>query len=374
MSPAQHLQICTSAEGKLLSPGQKRFNTLVRQIEESRQTLAQWHENTTLYAQAHHRRVQPLADKCLAMRSQWAFALDTLLDQTRWTPQERTLLSEQICRAASELLETQGNTLDPALQALFDKHSEHDFETEQQHARLATKDMMEAMTGFDLGEDTDICSDQELMRRMQEALAQQAANAQEHASHRNEAPRSKRANAGQKKQEAQAQLTLQSVREVFRKLASALHPDREIDPIQRDAKTALMQKVNQAYAARDLLTLLELQLQIEQIDATYLAGASTERLKHYNKVLTEQLAELRSELERAEMQFKARFSIEHKPGSPSLNPTQLLRLLDISAKNLRAELAHHHQNLCQLSDKAAVKNWLKHERKRAASEALFGFF
>jgi hypothetical protein len=58
----------------------------------------------------------------------------------------------------------------------------------------------------------------------------------------------------------------QSVRDIFRKLTSQLHPDREPDAAERARKTALMQRVNVAYAANDLLALLELQLEVEQID------------------------------------------------------------------------------------------------------------
>jgi hypothetical protein len=62
--------------------------------------------------------------------------------------------------------------------------------------------------------------------------------------------------------------------------------------------------LNQAYAANDLLTLLELQLQIEQIDAGHIAAANAQRLKHYNQVLKEQLDELRAEIEHVEMGFR----------------------------------------------------------------------
>jgi len=63
-----------------------------------------------------------------------------------------------------------------------------------------------------------------------------------------------------------AQGGTRAVREVFRKLASELHPDRETDPAEHARKTELMQRVNQTYKAGDLLALLELQLSIEQID------------------------------------------------------------------------------------------------------------
>lgn len=61
-----------------------------------------------------------------------------------------------------------------------------------------------------------------------------------------------------------------------------------------------MQQINQAYAADDLLTLLETQLQIEQVDTRQIAGINTQRLRHYNKVLAEQLTELRAETARVE--------------------------------------------------------------------------
>ena len=49
----------------------------------------------------------------------------------------------------------------------------------------------------------------------------------------------------------------QSVRDVYRKLVSALHPDREADGAERERKTALMQRANQAYERNDLLELLD---------------------------------------------------------------------------------------------------------------------
>ena len=80
----------------------------------------------------------------------------------------------------------------------------------------------------------------------------------------------------------------QTVRELFRRLASALHPDREPDVAERARKTGLMQRVNQAYARNDVMELLAIQIEIEQIDATHLAKASEERLGHFCTVLAEQ--------------------------------------------------------------------------------------
>jgi hypothetical protein len=86
------------------------------------------------------------------------------------------------------------------------------------------------------------------------------------------------------------------VRDIFRKLASALHPDRETDSAKRGRKTALMQRANVAYAANDLLGLLELQLEANQIDQTGLDNLDDDRIKQYNRILDGQAGEIKAEI------------------------------------------------------------------------------
>ena len=100
------------------------------------------------------------------------------------------------------------------------------------------------------------------------------------------------------------------MREVYRKLASAMHPDRETDPDERERKTVLMQRVNHAYGQRNLLELLQLQLELEHIDASTLNTLTADRLKHYNRVLTEQLDELKQEVFDQEQGFKLQFNLD----------------------------------------------------------------
>lgn len=352
----QGLQISARAGSAALTPEQKRFNTLIRQIDQARRRLATWQEQTPLYAQAYTQLIVPLMKDLAAEQRSWAFGLDRLLAQPGWTRAERDTLRELLCDAAAELLsEDEGDAPDAALKALFDKHAEVDFDTEQQQSRLALKDMVETVTGMDLGDD-DIASDADLFKRMQQHLADDDAAAQAE-----EPPRRRRKSKALQQREAEAQLATQSVREVFRKLASALHPDRESDDSARQAKTALMQKANQAYAANDLLTLLELQLQVEQVDAGHIAQASTQRVRHYNKVLAEQLDELKAEIDRVEMGFRMDFGLE--PGL-GLNPNKLFGSIEAQARDMRAGLALRRQQLRKLDDRVGMKRWLKRQRQR----------
>jgi hypothetical protein len=355
------IQIWARAGSTALTPEQKRFNTLIRQIDQARRTLAAWQEQVPLYAQAYMQLIVPLAKELAAEQRLWAFGLDRLLAQPGWTKAERDTLRELLCDATAELL-SEGDEPDAALKALFDKHAEVDFDTEQQQSRLALKDMVETMTGMDLGDD-DIASDEELFKRMHKGVADDLAAAQAQ-----EPPRRSRQNKAQQRRETEAQLATQSVREVFRKLASALHPDRETDASTRQAKTALMQKANQAYASNDLLTLLELQLQVEQVDAGHIASASAPRIRHYNRVLAEQLDELKAEIDRVEFGFRMDFGLE--PGF-GLNPKKLFGSLDAQAKDMGAGLALRRQELRKLDDRVGMKRWLKRQRQRLR-EPFFG--
>jgi PIN domain nuclease of toxin-antitoxin system len=357
MSRIDALQISTGEAGPALTPQHKRFNTLIRQIGQARQTLASWLDGIDDYRQAHAKVLLPLQAELTAARRQWVFALDELLDQRGWTKAQRNTLGEMVCETAGELLHAGGDD-DAALKALFAKHAEVDFDTERQEMALAMKAMTEAVTGLDLGDDEGIATQDDLLKRMQQELKQQAAAEQAEQAERDAKLARRRKSAAQQRREAEAQQATQSLREIYRKLASALHPDRETDEQQRQVKTALMQKVNQAYAADDLLTLLELQLQIEQIDADHMANTSVERLKHYNKVLGEQLAQLREQIQSVDLGFRIEFGL---PAGWGLNPRQLDQVLEQNSRDLHAELSRQQHDLRMLADPAATKRWLKRQ-------------
>jgi PIN domain nuclease of toxin-antitoxin system len=244
-----------------------------------------------------------------------------------------------LCDAAGDLLAVNGGDAD--LQKLFSKHAGVDFDTDQKEFMLAVKDMTETLTGLDLG-DEDIESETDLFERMRRTMHEQMTAEAERSAKRARPAR----NAAQQRREAEAQQAMHSMREIFRKLASALHPDRETDDSRRQAKTELMQQVNQAYAANDLLKLLELQLQIEQIDIAHIASASTQKLKHYNKVLAEQLAELNAEIEHIELGFCIEFDLDP---ATRLNPRKLGPLLEQNTRELRGVLAQQQGSIRMLA-------------------------
>ena len=364
MPPTQALQISAVQAGPALTPAQKRFNTLIRQIEKARQTLAAWQDGIATYRRAPAEGLQPLQEQLLDGHRQWVLALDAALGRPGWTKAERTTLRELLCEAAGELLD---GGEDAEMKVLFNKHADVDFDTEQRDAMRTMKSLAEAMTGLDLGDDEGLDSDADLIARMRQGLREQAAAEEAGQAERTTKAAPRRKSTAQQRREAEAQQATQSVREVYRKLASALHPDRETDERQREAKTALMQRVNQAYEAQDLLTLLELQLQIEQIDESHIANAGEQRLKHYNKVLGEQLAELKAEVQDIEMGFCMEFGLE--PGW-GLTPRKLGQVLEQTSRQWRAELSEQQRELRMLGDTATTKRWLKRVRQERREDEL----
>jgi uncharacterized protein (DUF2164 family) len=143
------------------------------------------------------------------------------------------------------------------------------------------------------------------------------------------------------------------VREVYRKLASALHPDRETEVAERNRKTQLMQRVNQAYERNDLLALLGLQIEIEQIDAEHLAQVSDARLGHYNRVLKEQLAQLRAEIAMCIAPFQAMLDLP--PWSAKPTPALVEQYLEADMTAVRAMLDELRQDLVAFKDPARLR-------------------
>jgi hypothetical protein len=374
MTRPHALQITTQADAHELGPEQKRFNKLNQQIEQTKQKLAAWQESIPPFLGAHRERTTPLADALLNTHREWVLALDRVLDDSRWTKTERATLRETLCDGAWHLLNG-AETPDPEVQAVYDKHAEDPFAQAKADERQALLDLIREDTGLDLGEEAAQWNDDELLARvhqkMRERAAQQADHEAAHAQAQGHSgappPSPRKPSKAQARQQAEAELSAQSLREIYRKLASALHPDREPDAQKREARTALMQRVNQAYDRKDLLTLLQLQLETAQICANDIATTAPARLKLYNKALADQLADIKEELRRVEMGFRMDFDV---PPDITVRPDKLVVVLEAIVGDLRHSQLTFERDLRAFKDPAATKRWIKAERERARMDAM----
>lgn len=300
---------------KPASKAEKTFQQLIARIETKREQLLHWQAYLPRHNQRVTDEIEPLQARLREGRRKMVDVIDELLSRPRHalrlTRLERTKLAQLLTDIAGGLLDESG---DAVLEGLFDKHSEVSYRQIERSRMAMTESMLSDVFGLDLDDEHGAASTEELLALAQRKVAERVEQEQRLAELHEEnetrpAGRSKgsagsagsaaKASAAEARREAAAKEVSQSLRDVYRKLVSALHPDREPDALERQRKTLLMQRVNQAYDANDLLTLLGLQLEIEQIDAGHMASLTPQRLAHYNQILREQLAELEAELARS---------------------------------------------------------------------------
>lgn len=303
------LQIRPGAGQPVLSAQQSQFNLLVQDVASWRAALAGWQERFDRL----HRTVEPLRRDLHAAWRAWVLALEDASHHPGLTRAERAQLVELVREAADDL-----------------RHAEADDASAVDHHDL---------------------------EHLAEDWEHQAAAA---AAQRAERAAKRRSAAARKRSKQATQAVSHSLRDVYRRLASVLHPDREPDASVRARKTALMQQANDAYAAGNLLALLELQLQAEEVDAAQLAAGDQRRLAHFVTLLQGQLADLQAEVRRLESDFRA--AVGAAPGQ-GLQPRKADRLISSEAQALRGELVLLRRQVKELSDVEATKEWLRAQRK-----------
>ncbi|MGV8893536.1 MAG: molecular chaperone DnaJ [Burkholderiaceae bacterium] len=353
-SSSKVVKITQKTSSASLSRAQKLFNKLIKKIEVQRQQLRAWQTAIPLYQQKHAGEFAPLLETYDQHRAQLVALFDRAYHDKIFSKTDREKLADIISHIASELLAQKD---DLELKSLFNKYNENDFDTQSDEVKADVKAMMGEMFGIEIEGDIDL-NDPEAMLRMMAEKAQKEHEAQEAIQQTQASKRKKSAKqlAKEAKLEEEEKNISQSIREVFRKLASALHPDREQDATEHKRKTDLMQRVNVAYGNKDLLQLLELQLEVEQIDQSMINTISEDRLKHYNQILTEQSSELEFEVAQNELAFRLRF--QFAPDS-ILAPAFLILDLDREISQLQQDINGIKQDLENFEQAKKIKTWLK---------------
>ena len=277
-----------------LSPAQKKFNLLLEQIAAARATVLMWTTETERLRERHMLEVIAHAKPMQALQLALALQVEAILfsppPRVKMAVRRRRALTEYILHLARTLLHAEPDNQE--FQALHDRHSEDDFASirAEEHAidMEIAEDMLSNLYGEDVVDKSGAADFEELIQRTHERMEQQQQSAPVR-------KRSKREQASDARRKAETDALSQSLREIYRKLASSLHPDREPDLVLRGKKTELMQRINIAYQNKDLLALLTLQMEVEQISSASLGEVPEARLAQYNQILREQLDTLKAQ-------------------------------------------------------------------------------
>jgi len=352
-----------------LSKGQKQFNLLIKQIEKRRMQLGLWETVTPTFQKRYTNDLLPLEQMFIDLQIQLVHYLDQACEQKDLNKKERHKVSALITDLTGGLV-----CENEELKAIYNKHSKTDYDSETAAEINGMKSMLETMLDVELGDNLEIDSPEALLRHahahMQQRQAEEAAAIEAQQTHRAKPKKSpKQIAAEARAQEEQAKISL-SIREVYRKLASALHPDREADPKERERKTKLMQSVNEAYSKNNLLHLLELQLELEHIDQNSINNLSEDRLKHYNKILKEQVHELNLEIKYVENRFRHSYRMDP---FISLSPRTVLKILAEDIASLQGSIQSLKNDLISFTEIKQLKLWLKTLRVRQTRSSFEPF-
>ncbi|URX63355.1 J domain-containing protein [Luteibacter anthropi] len=348
------------------SKGQQAFNRLIEKIEKRRATLADWEAFGADFRRKFNDELLPLRGSFNTLRIQMVKRLDQAHGTKGLTNAERQIVEELITHVAGDLLAVVD---DPAIKEIFQRYNAASAEEEAAAIKMM-RDALQDVLRVDIPDDVNFASIDDMRLHFKEQLGQDGererarheAKAAHHAK-RKQSPKQAAAEERARAEEAEVHL---SIREVYRKLASLLHPDREPDPVERERKAVLMQRVNHAYANKSLLDLLELQLELEHIDRSVLESVSEERLNRWNKILKEQLRGLDQELSEIKIEYAIRSGM--RPGHP-VSPRNVKYALNTNINQLRNGVRVFEEDLRVFDDPRKLKSWLKVIKREMAAQA-----
>jgi hypothetical protein len=317
MTVSQHdiVHIADEPKKKKLSKAQKQFNQLIKKIAEQKQLLLEWQTTLPQYNQRLSESYTPLMTKFNQQRIEWLHLLDRAYHHKDFSNADKKKLRHLLGELSHELVVSHGQV---EVTDLYNRYA-----ADEQVLLIET--VMQ-----------DVDADGSFAKKIPKDNVQ--------------------SDKKTAKQQQEQEKISKSIQSVYRQLVASLHPDREPDEQERDRKTKLMQKVNVAYSKKDLLQLLELQLAVEQIDQAHLNNLSEDRLKHFNKVLQEQFAELSEEVEDIESAFKRQMNLAAKV---HLSPKYLMKNLDEAMKDLQRSIKGLQMNNKAAKDSAVLKSWLR---------------
>ena len=325
------LVVRQAMDGAVLTKSQKRFNQLVEKLKVQRGELRRWQTYQRLYEDQIRDKYRPMVARLRSQRIAMAQLLDKALDGRELGKRERDKATYLLNQLIAGLL-ADGEETDVV--SLHDKYAASSFaelrHERMQELRAAANEALQIDVAAYAGDESPAAFEAWIADQVR---ASRAAGADSEA-----ATGAKSDKKTGKRQAARAQVAdggTRALRETYRKLVSELHPDRETDTAEQARKTGLMQSVNQAYKAGDLLALLELQLSIEQIDAAALASLADEKLRHYIHVLEEQSRQVRAELEELIEPFA---TVLGEESARKVTPDAVQRRLDGDLRDVKTTL------------------------------------
>lgn len=350
-----------------VSPQHKKLNRLIESIEQQKRLLATWQNAKSEIQQYAGQKLMPAYHQLNQVLYQQLEQLWNSLSKYDFSPSNLIQLDEKIRDLALSLQSNQ--TMSQQQSELIEQIIQF-YQQKSEHAELKrskqTKYNQQIHTAQDPDQDLAKNSNDIEVTDSEQVMDQNDAWDWEHdwEQQRDQYSQAREQAKLKRKQDKQAQaekMSEQSLKSVYLKIASIIHPDREQDEAKKVEKTELLQRANEAFEQQDLFYLLKLQLEVEQQRLNKKA-LSDEQLKFYQMALESQSTKLKNQIEALidglVWSNKAKISIQKAKGQ--LNIKDLYKQIDEDVSAIKHQLKAEKQRLMYMGKESGLEMLLEH--------------
>ncbi|GAA5001608.1 molecular chaperone DnaJ [Acinetobacter puyangensis] len=388
---AAQLEISSHGNEKPLSPAQRKFNRLLKKIEKQKQELHDWKE-------AQQQIQKQAAQELLPKYAQWHQYLFQQVEQLQHYKQHYKVAKTHLSKL-DYLIENlvymllHVDTLKPLqyeyLKEIYKDYSQQEIDlpnaAELANEQINEEDILDfqkqmiiddfaekfdidpALIDFDFDPDDPesfvekfaqiLQADQQ--QKQQEFISQFHSEDQAYFNKMLERDRKKEQKKLDKLKLAQQQAK-KSLKSIYLQLTALIHPDREQDEQKKIEKTELMQKVTEAYKQKDLLALLQIQIELDQLNADNIGKLAKQQLELYNLNLEQQSGKIQEEIESIIYSFDWRKTISPYKTKITVSDLKSKYRIELNEVNQFIRLSQNRVEL--FSSAESIKVFLRHYR------------
>lgn len=347
-------------EEKILSPAQKKFNRLTKSVQKNISIIKTWLETHDKLRENFAQSILPLLQEINELRMQSLILLDKQYNTASLGKRQSEKLYSLIATLAKICIDADDSQ---EAEEIYNRYNQTSLEDVKKEELSDFKSEIEDMFGIDFGDDFDFDSEGsfwEFINAIKDKEEQKKSKSQKKS-------KKEKITTKQKKLIEQELSETQSIKEVFRQLTKVLHPDREMDEQEKIRKSDLMQRANISYKNKDLLSLLELQFEIEQANQSTLDGLSNEKLEVYNRLLQKKYQKTKDEI----FTIKQKISMELNIPIFYDKPEQARYFLDRNRVELENQKELLRQDLEAFNEIKSLKQWLNTLKINKTKETQF---
>lgn len=320
-----------------LSPQQKKLNRLIEQIEQQKIKLAAWQKAQAEIQQQARKTLVPICTELHNILFQQLEQLWNSVQRYEFSKADIAQLDDKIQNLAAILKSSQVLSEQQKLKVV---QIDHFYQQHTEHNQAKKNKKKPTIESHDSTETYD--------QHLEYEQAEIDLDGYEYDEQQYEVEREQhRLNRQKQKREQAQKMAEQSLKTVYLKIASIIHPDREQDEQLKVEKTEMLQHANAAYEQQDLFYLLKLQIQVEQNRGMAQKGLSNEQVKFYKLALDAQKQQLDAQIDDIieSLNWTKQAKLKVQNSSNSIQIADLYKKLEADCAELKQQVKWEKERL-----------------------------